>query len=713
MSEEELQRYHYTFINNTFGSFVENTLDYFGDYLYPRFQYQVVANYDKAVEYLTKSEQYGREVDKPQLPALILNPSGDFNLDDANSTARQLWRFPNLAPGLADMLYEPIYQDSHISLNVSMTRLKGEFELLMLLNSFYEYFDVKLLLIQIFGGEGRPIYPKFFNSFIIIPDELYNYQYTNDVTGQQHGIDWDSIDVRNHLVKTTNRNEYVYDGLLKPRYTLNGLSDNSSKYGGTDSLAEWKLTAQIGYELEIPSYFIMKTDWVAENIHLDIRFGSTYTKNPTFGYPPFYRDQLDVSWQSGLEEATNSEFNLPDVREVESRRSLEFKTRYYHQLTQSDIDSTASVKITIPEEVESYYVIYVNARYGELSPSDHYTLEGNTIIELLVETIDALSVDDIIEVYIYKRVGPIPEELTGTVLVQSVTSTPDIEKPGVIEQLASDSTSFIIVSNVTGWMAEELNANCIITTDVSIDSTANLDVINLWSLSASSTNITTNVNNPILRLNYVKDPVFIPLTGTYVDNVDVCITSDTVDSIIYYTVDSSNPDVSSLLYNGCIALGDNEVWVGRTSTYYWDPELFFENVKWVDTLARWEIRDEYIIAFNSEFWAHNYRPASFKVEYNKYYGGEVSLFLFDGDGEVICGKDNYQSGESLDCTFFNSDISGFKFYTLNNGIVDKYSADITSIEFKEETTNIVTIKAIATHPEMNLSNVVTEIYTIT
>ena len=66
---------------------------------------------------MTKKEQYGREVDKPILPSLVLNPSGDFGLDDANSTARQLWRFPNLAPGLADMLYEPIYQDSHISLN--------------------------------------------------------------------------------------------------------------------------------------------------------------------------------------------------------------------------------------------------------------------------------------------------------------------------------------------------------------------------------------------------------------------------------------------------------------------------------------------------------------------------------------------------------------------------------------------------------------------
>ncbi len=710
---EELNRYHYEFINNTFGSFIENTLDYFGDYLYPRFKFQCVANYDKAVEYITKSEQYNREIDQPNLPALFLNPSGDFGLDDANSTARQLWRFPNLAPGFSNLLYEPIYQDSNMSLNVSMTRLKGEFELLMLLNSFYEYFDVKLLLTQIFGGEGRPIYPRFFNSFIIIPDELYNYEYYNDITGERHGFDWDSINVRDQLVKTTNRNEHVFDGLLKPRYILNGLSDNSSKYGGVDSLADWRLTAQIGYELEIPSYFIMKTDWVAENIHLDIRFGSTYTKNPAYGFPPFYRDQLDVSWQSGLENQTNSNFNLPDVREIELRQSLEFKTRYYHQLTQSDIDSTSSVKITIPEEISSYNVIYVNAKYGELVPSNHYTLDGTTIIEITVETIGALSVDDLIEIYIYKRVGPIPEVLTGSILIQSVTSAPDIQKLGVIEELASDSTTFIIVSNVTGWMAEELNTTCNITSDVSIDSTANLDVINLWSLSSSNTNIISDINTPILRLNYVEDPIFIPSTGTYTDSVDVCITSNTTSAVIYYTIDNTDPDMSSLLYNGCIELGNNDIWVGRTSTYHWDPELFHDNVKWYNSPPRWEIRDEYLIAFNSEFWAHNYRPSAFKINYIKYYGGNVAIYLYDGDGRIICGQENYQSGGILNCTFLNSDISGFKFYTINQGIVDKYSADITSIEFLEETTNVVTIKAIATHPEMNPSNIVSETYTIT
>ena len=58
-------RYHYTYINNIFSSFYKSVLDYFSTYLNPRFEYTVVSSYDKAVEYLSKKDQYGREIDQP------------------------------------------------------------------------------------------------------------------------------------------------------------------------------------------------------------------------------------------------------------------------------------------------------------------------------------------------------------------------------------------------------------------------------------------------------------------------------------------------------------------------------------------------------------------------------------------------------------------------------------------------------------------------
>ena len=70
------QREMYFFIHNIYANFFKDSLDYFSLHLYPRFEHRVVATYDKAVEYITKTCQYDREMDRPTLPALILNPSG-------------------------------------------------------------------------------------------------------------------------------------------------------------------------------------------------------------------------------------------------------------------------------------------------------------------------------------------------------------------------------------------------------------------------------------------------------------------------------------------------------------------------------------------------------------------------------------------------------------------------------------------------------------
>ena len=92
------------------------------------------------------------------LPAFILDPVGEFGISDSNTGAKQLYRFPNLAPGFINRWYDPIYQDSDVMINIGFTRLKGEMNLVMLLNSFYEYCDLRIFMIQYFGSEGRWIY---------------------------------------------------------------------------------------------------------------------------------------------------------------------------------------------------------------------------------------------------------------------------------------------------------------------------------------------------------------------------------------------------------------------------------------------------------------------------------------------------------------------------------------------------------------------------
>jgi hypothetical protein len=222
------ERYH--FIHNVFAHFFKDMLDWFSVSIYPRFEYRVVATYDKGVEYIQKVCQYDRETDKPLYPALILNPSGEFGPADANAGGRQLWRYPNLAPTFVKRLYDPVYRDANTLVNAAFLRVKGEFELIMLLNSFYEYCDVRLLMINMFGGLDRIIYPTFFSSYIILPESFINYRYSNPYTGLKYKIDWSGADATNKLVKSTARNELVLPLRIKPQISLTGLSDGSTKY---------------------------------------------------------------------------------------------------------------------------------------------------------------------------------------------------------------------------------------------------------------------------------------------------------------------------------------------------------------------------------------------------------------------------------------------------------------------------------------------------
>ena len=115
------ERYH--FIHNVFASFFKDALDFFSTCIYDRFQYRVVGTYDKAVEYINKQCEYGRETDRPNLLALILNPSGEFLPADANAGGRQYWRYPNLAPTMIKRLFDAIYKDEHLEVNAGFLRI--------------------------------------------------------------------------------------------------------------------------------------------------------------------------------------------------------------------------------------------------------------------------------------------------------------------------------------------------------------------------------------------------------------------------------------------------------------------------------------------------------------------------------------------------------------------------------------------------------------
>jgi hypothetical protein len=399
--DREGRRDIYFFIHNVYANFFKDALDYFSLHLYPRFEYKVVGTYDKAVEYLNKQCELNREADKPNLPALVLNPSGDFDLADANAGGKQLWRFPNLAPGMVKRVFEPVYQDQNIQIDVGFIRIQGDIELLMLLNSFYEYCDLKMLFLQIFGGYERWIYPQFFNTFIILPEELVNYEYTNPYTGLHYNIDWNSAGAYDKLVKTIAKNELVLPCNIKPIYKLTSVNDASNRYGGADQIADWRLGATIRYEIEIPAFLVLQTDYLVENVDINIYAGSVFSVYD-HSVPAFqlsYRKEYD--W--GLDATSNSVITDATCEGV-YEHEYDFNTRFFHVVTQAEVDSTSNLQINLGFTVDDLNTLRLNSRFGEMYYGDHYMLINNDSTILINEENVELVNGMVIEIYIYKRV---------------------------------------------------------------------------------------------------------------------------------------------------------------------------------------------------------------------------------------------------------------------------------------------------------------------
>jgi len=397
------ERYH--FIHNVFSNFYKDLLDYFSDYLYPRFEYRVVGTYDKAVEYIQKTCQYDRETDRPLLPALILNPSGEFAPADGNAGGLQYWRFPNLAPSMNKRLFEPIYRDQHLIIYPGFARIKGEVELIMLLNSFYEYCDMRMYIINMFGGLNRIIYPRFFSSFIILPESFTNYKYENVYTGESYQVDWNTADASSKLVRSTARNELVLPLNVKPQISLINLSDASNKYGGTDNIAEWKLNATVNYEIEIPNYLVAESDYLAQGIILEFRYDSVYSAYNDY-QPPDERIITEYTWDWGLSPDSNS--TPVDASDATTSYQFvgdfEWQTRAFHTVTQAEIDSTGNLEINLTNvgQITEPKILIVNSKYGQLDYGAHYNITDNGYTLVIYREYVTLEPGMILELYVYK-----------------------------------------------------------------------------------------------------------------------------------------------------------------------------------------------------------------------------------------------------------------------------------------------------------------------
>ena len=389
------------FINNSMGAFFRGTLNYFADTLYPRFNYRVMGSYDKSVEYFTKKTQFGREMDSNIVPSITLDPSYDFL--QAEQGGKFLWQTQQLAPGLGNLLFDSYsgFEDQGILVTPVFSRYEGTFDLIFWLNSVYELMDLRVHLLQFSGGLKRKMRPDFFESYIVLPEFVNNYQY-QDENSVTVPIDWSNSPRTVTKVNNIGKNCHTLPVLLNPWFNFDSISDASTKYGG-DSITEYKMVANVTYEIEIPTYLMITPSQArqGERIQIDsnIELGaisSRYGRNPQLN-----ENTGEIEKEPGKDIA-KVKFSSDELS-ADKSIGLCFVERAFYLFTQTDEDNFSGT-FNIPNPFGATELpaknIKIATYVGELLFGQHwqYINSGATIQLLNIEPIDG----EIVEFFRYE-----------------------------------------------------------------------------------------------------------------------------------------------------------------------------------------------------------------------------------------------------------------------------------------------------------------------
>lgn len=287
------------FIHNCFGSFFSGVLKWFSDDFYPRFNFKVIGTYDKALEFLTKKKQTGIDQTLNLLPSISLDPMLDFSHEER--AGRFLWQHSRYAPGLGVRISNSIdLREQDVLVTPVFSRYYGTFEVTFWLASVYELMDFRVSLLQFTGGFQRWCRPKYFWTYLILPDEVENHK-----TNENVKLDWGNTYSDIIHVETINKHRRAVPIALDPIWRLESFSDSSTKYGG-DSIAEYKLNASFTYEVNIPTYIVI-SEHINPSLTLSLSLGSTHTAYPLFSPLKVLESAKDILVDS---KCIDSNFNI-------------------------------------------------------------------------------------------------------------------------------------------------------------------------------------------------------------------------------------------------------------------------------------------------------------------------------------------------------------------------------------------------------------------
>lgn len=413
--EHSVFYYKHYFINNTFLSMFKGIGEFFKNTVFPRATELIISTYEKGVQhYLQRINTPGEKM-APNYPFLVLDPGVDFEPDP--QYGRFLYKFPLTDLGINDYNNVYLYSDQNVDIYISFNFFKGSFDLYLWCSSLRELIDSKMFFYNYFAGHGRYFTPRNIKGYVVLPDELKDYKYKNEYTGEEYTIDLTqkNENVKQIFIKNINqiKNVYVYD--INPLIRFVDSPEASyDKYGGGDELSSARLDIRLEYECFFPTFIVLKNRYGIKKAEKE-NVGFVNNIPSIVSYTYSQSDLVNINFSNNLSEIffLPNKLNVNYIGKDYSNKTIRanenlflYKTILYilTELDENIIKNESSnILIRLDEPVSDAYHVFLITKYMALSYGSQWVLPQKNLIELISKNLKFLKKDDSIWIGLYKE----------------------------------------------------------------------------------------------------------------------------------------------------------------------------------------------------------------------------------------------------------------------------------------------------------------------
>lgn len=389
----------YLMINNVLGRFISGFANYLRTEYFPRVEDTIISTYEKSIEYVRNRKNIAGEKWNIKYPFLVIDPQ--LEDEPSDSLGLFLYNYPRYDVRFAANMYKPrIYDDGDVFISPVLNRYKGNIEVILYCSSILEYIDYRVQTIQKCSGLNRNFYPKDFEAFLIIPEEFENYQYKNLYTQEERDLDWSGNITSNFIVRSIDKEKFIYPFKIRPMMKLTSISNGSEKYGGQgDIIGDHKMVFNFEYEVNIPVQIIMVANsFPVPKIPIEFVLATEVkTVENSVGDIISIAKEMDSVAHLGLDHT-----GQPEVK------NLKFFRTYIYSFSEQDItdfNDDKITEITIPDglEVSDERYLRLHGKFGFLDRDVHWRLkrDSTTVIEIMGFNLKSLEVNDYVTILIY------------------------------------------------------------------------------------------------------------------------------------------------------------------------------------------------------------------------------------------------------------------------------------------------------------------------